>query len=177
MKTHNLLLASLLLVLGCTQKTITKTPKPKLFPDGIYTQSVQLQVFPKNKVTRTIPFRNLVNIKDDNFEVKGFTPFGSEAFTAKGNLKEPKNVEIKFFIDMPKFLTQKFINKTFFQIQKIQKIERRLLKRTSEGDFYRTNEFELAIFEYNEQDIPKSMRVKGTRWIAFIELENFQNHQ
>lgn len=166
-----------LLLLGmsaCSQTTETKKLRPKLFPDGTYTQSVQLQVFPKNKVPRSIPFRNLVKIQSNDFEVLGFTPFGSKAFEAKGNLDSPKDVKLKFYIEMPKFLTARFIRKTFLQIQKIQQLTRRQLSSRGGSDFYEADDFELAIFEYNNDNIPKSMRAKGESWIAFIELEKYK---
>ena len=127
MKRIGLLISLVLLVSQCVQKNKVEQKTGRLFPDGVYTQNVRLQINLKNGEKRTFPFRSLTKVMQDDFEMMGLTPFGSKAFIAKGNFKEPDKTDLKFFMDLPKIINKKFLTQTFAQIQRVQSLAIRFL--------------------------------------------------
>ncbi len=163
------------LLANCTSKT--KSPIPKnnqLFPDGIYSQSVYLNIEKADGEFTNFPFRSLSKISDKQFEILGLTPFGTKAFEAKGDLDQPEAITIEFFIKKPKFMKDQLVKNTLLTIQAIQNLERSELVRKGSMDQFDGNDFLLEIFDYSERDIPKTLRLTTNTWKADIKLLSFK---
>lgn len=147
----------------------------KVFPDGIYAQSVHLTVKTKDG-ENGIPFTSLSKIQEGKFAMKGLTPFGTKAFEARGDINNPDSVELKFHMDVPKFLKKDFVKNTLLAIQKLQKLKKKQLKRVSNWYEYENKETKLQIYSYTRSGVPREMKLssKNPPWKAHISTSKFK---
>ncbi len=170
-----LTIATMVVLANCVSKT--KAPKPdshRLFPNGIYSQSVYLNIEKSNGELINFPFRSLSKIEHKQFEIIGLTPFGTKAFEAKGDLDQPEAITIEFFIKKPKFLKDQLIKNTLTTIQAIQNLNRKELVRNGPADQFDGNDFLLEIFDYSQGDIPQTLRLTTNTWKADIKLLSYK---
>ena len=159
-------------ITSCAQKKSTEI-SDKVFPDGQYTQSVQLSIKTPEGI-KGIPFTSLSKINNGNFQIMGLTPFGTKAFIAKGHVDKPEAIQLKFFMTVPKFLNKKFVSSTLHTIQKLQKLTKdQLIKRDGFAEF-KTEEYRLQIFSYTKNGVPKEMKLSSSPWTAHIATSVFK---
>lgn len=172
LKFNNLLL--IIFFAACAQRPSLKKTTDRLFPDGVYTQNIQLKLFPNTKNQNNLPMRTVVKTRGTLFELVGLTPFGTTAFEAKGDLKKPDAMEIRFAMERPPGLKDSFIKKTLLQIQGFQHLKQKDLKRNAQYDWVELKKVRLEIFSYQKDGIPSQMRLKAKHWVASVYTESFK---
>jgi len=152
------------------QETVSK----RLFPDGLYTQSVRLSVKTKSGM-QSIPMTSLTKLKNGKFEILGLTPFGTKALEANGEISKPESIQLKFHMKMPRFLNEKFIKETLTQIQTFQSLDRGQLDSRNGFDEFLENGVQLKIYKYTKKGIPASMTLNHPNWKAFIQTSKYRS--
>ncbi len=161
---------------ACVQKP-KKIVSDRVFPDGTYTQSIQLNVKPPKQQEKQIPFTTLSQVKNGHFKILGLTPFGTRGFEASGNLDSVDSVHVTFHMEVPKFMTNEFIKKTLFQMQSMAKLKRSELSKKSDREIYTSKDYQLEIFSWNEKGVPKEIKVKSRNWSAFVTTSQYTAFQ
>ena len=165
----------LLLLVSCTHKAQRKTwDQEKLFPNGIYSQRVQLEVLNKNEVKASFPFSSITRLENSRFEVIGLSPFGTTVFEASGNMEKPEDLNIKFYVKPPDFLKKPFIEKTFAQLNLLYSLKESDLTQRERSDYYKKDAIEMEIFKYNAQSIPSVIKLTSPQWRAYVQTQSYK---
>ncbi len=158
---------------ACAEKSKVEK-NPQLFPDGQYTQSVQLELASPDSEKMTIPFTSLSKIRQGHFKILGLTPFGTKAFEAEGNTNKPGDIQLQFHMKLPKALKESFIKDTIVKIQKLHHLKRSHLTSTATHDEFRDKTLTLKIYKYDQQGIPVSLLLSDKNWRAFIQTSVYK---
>ncbi len=167
-------LVTILAATGCGHSSKHSADSNKLFPDGIYHQSVRLSILDSEKKEQNIPFTSLSKIENGSFQIKGFTPFGTPAFKAYGKLQNPDSIKLKFFMEIPEVIKPSFIKKTLFQMQSLQSLKKSDLTSNNNISTYKKDNLKLTIYKFNNKDLPIEFKVSNPKWKAFIKTSKFK---
>ncbi len=163
----------ILTLTACAQKSkIDKNPR--LFPDGQYTQSIQLELNPPDADKMTIPFTSLSKIRQGHFKIMGLTPFGTKAFEAQGNTNKPGDIQLQFHMKLPATLKESFIKDTIVKIQKLHHLKKSHLTSKATHDEFQDKTLTLKIYKYDRQGIPISLFLSDENWRAFIQTSIYK---
>ena len=171
---------TLLLLFGFIVIHCTTAPKPivvndKLFPDGIYRQRIELEILKEGKPDAGFPFTSVTRIKKGKFEIMGLSPFGTTVFEAQGDITQPDDLQIKFFIKPPAFLKKSFIKKTFSEINSLYSLKESDLTKKTNSDYYKNETLEMHIYKYNSDSIPSVIRLNAKKWRVYVKTQSYKN--
>lgn len=165
---------SLFSLINCSTHQKKTDPREKMFPDGIYSQNISVEINIENRRKESFPFRSITKVENLHFETIGLSPFGTKVFEAQGEINKMNSIKVIFHIDKPLFAKEVFIKKAINSVNKIHTLKKEDFTAINGIDTFSDDEFKLEIHSYNSEGLPKSLRLITTQWSAYIELLSYQ---
>ena len=165
----------ILLLIGChTNQKLSSFPTKEapLFPYGIYTQKVLVQI-KQDQGKQTYPLDGVMKYDSQSYHFVGMTFFGSRIFESIGPSDGSEPPQIKLYIDLPDYI-QKKMDEISTQMLIMLGLKRNQFIEEKGKLVFRKKGFRISISKISDTGTPLNFRVDTQGWSFHVRTVEHQ---